>query len=161
MYPVKEINSIKDYMLRHHTTVAIAESVTSGHLQAAFSLAESAGLFFQGGMTVYNLGQKARHLFVEPIHADNVNCVSELIAEQMALQISRNFSSNYGLGVTGYAAPVPEKNINELFAFYAISQDGSVIRTGKIIADEADALQVQLYFVKEVIHAFSAMLEHS
>lgn len=159
MYPVKEINAIKDYMLTHHKTIAIAESVTSGHLQAAFSLADNAIFFYQGGMTVYNLGQKARHLFVEPIHAENCNCVSETVAEQMALQVARNFSSNYGIGITGYAAKVPEQNVFELFAFYAIAMDNSIVRTAKITATEAEPLQVQLCFTKEVINSLKEILD--
>jgi nicotinamide mononucleotide (NMN) deamidase PncC len=80
MYDLKEINVIKDYMLRSNQTVSVAESVTSGHIQAALSRAEFAMKFFQGGITAYNLGQKYRHLQVEPIHAQFTNFVSERVA---------------------------------------------------------------------------------
>lgn len=95
MYPIKEINAIKDYMIGRHKTIAIAESVTSGHLQAAFSLADNAAFFYQGGITTYNLGQKTRHLHVEPIHAELCNCVSELVAGQMAVGVAKKFSCDY------------------------------------------------------------------
>ena len=69
MYPFDEINIITERMISCHQTVAVAESVTSGHLQAALSLGQNARQFYQGGLTAYNLGQKSRHLLVEPIHA--------------------------------------------------------------------------------------------
>lgn len=76
MYPFDEINTIKDRLLCLRQTVAVGESVTSGHLQAALSLGENARQYYQGGLTAYNLGQKARHLLVEPIQALECNCVS-------------------------------------------------------------------------------------
>jgi len=62
----KPLEHIKDYMLQHFETLAVAESVTSGHLQAAFSSADQATNFFQGGITAYNVGQKARQLCYKP-----------------------------------------------------------------------------------------------
>lgn len=69
LYNMSAINSIRDYVLENKQTLAVAESVTSGHLQAAISVAENASSFFQGGITAYNLGQKCRHLNIEPLHA--------------------------------------------------------------------------------------------
>src|SRR5688500_4156368 len=111
MYNIKQIAAIKDYMLTHHQTLAVAESVTSGHLQAAISLANGATEFFQGGITAYNLGQKSRHLKIEPISASACNCVSEKITEEMAIHALELFSSDWALATTGYAAPIPELGI--------------------------------------------------
>ena len=57
----------------------MAESVTAGNIQAVFSLAADAMRFFQGGITTYNLGQKTKHLGIDPIHMAACNCVSENI----------------------------------------------------------------------------------
>jgi hypothetical protein len=38
---------IRDFMLAHNHTIAVAESVTAGHLQAALSTADEASLFFR------------------------------------------------------------------------------------------------------------------
>src|SRR5690348_6264721 len=105
------INKAGRLLQKEGATVAVAESVTSGNLQAIFSLAKNATLFFQGGMTAYNIGQKCRHLMVEPTHAIECNCVSQKVSEQMAAEICHLFTSDYGIGITGYASPVPEKNI--------------------------------------------------
>ena len=151
MYDFEAINAVKEYCIAHRQTLAIAESVTSGHLQAAISLAENASLFFQGGMTAYNLGQKCRHLEVNPIHAQECNSVSPGIAGDMAQSACKLFLSDWGIGITGYAAPVPEMQIFELFAFYAIAFRGEVIESGKIATSQAQAPASQIDYTNQVI----------
>src|SRR5689334_221261 len=77
-------------------TIAVAESVTSGQLQTFLSLPDRAMDFFQGGLTAYNLGQKTKHLDVDPIHAFACNCVSERVASEMANNIRLMFNSDWG-----------------------------------------------------------------
>ena len=142
MYNPDLINRIREKLAAEQQTIAVAESVTSGHLQAALSLAESASLFYQGGITVYNLGQKARHLNIDPIRAEACNSVSESIAAKMALNVCNMFSSDWGIGITGYAAPVPELNIYELHAYYAIACKGKPILAKKIVSKESVLLKL-------------------
>lgn len=145
-------------MLAHEETLAVAESVTSGHLQAALSLANNARKFFQGGITTYNLGQKSRHLHLDPIHAEACNCVSEKIAHQMAVHACLLFSSDWGIGITGYAAPVPECGITTLFAFYAISYRGNVILSKRIASEKKSVVDVQQNYVNILLSDFSKIL---
>ncbi len=46
MYKLELINRIKDVMVEKKWSIAVAESVTAGHLQAALSLAQNASMFF-------------------------------------------------------------------------------------------------------------------
>ncbi len=158
MYDSNVIARIKHHMLNEHQTIAVAESVTSGHLQAALASAEFASKFFQGGITTYNLGQKARHLKVEPIHAETCNCVSEKIAGEMALNVTDLFSSDWGLGITGYAAPVPECNVHEPFAYYAISYRGKLLDQKFISAEKANAMKVQIFYVNKILNALDDLI---
>src|ERR1051325_1421918 len=98
MYNEEIINSIKEKLVAAKESIAVAESVTSGHLQAALSQAENASFFFQGGITAYNLGQKSRHLNIDPIQAENCDSVSKDVAIKMALEVSKMFTSNWGVG---------------------------------------------------------------
>jgi nicotinamide-nucleotide amidase len=159
MYNTKEISSIKDYMLQHKESLAVAESVTSGHLQAALSLADGATQFFQGGITAYNIGQKSRHLKVDPIHAIESNCVSSRMAEEMALHVAELFSSHWSIAITGYAVPVPELKIDDRFAFYAIGYQGKIVAAEKIVAPAMDIYEVQVYFTNQVLQKFSHFLK--
>jgi hypothetical protein len=83
----KNLEAIRKAIISRDETLAIAESVTSGHLQAALPRAEEATYFYHGGITVYNLEQKTRHLGVDPIAADTTNSVAPRIAQTMAEQV--------------------------------------------------------------------------
>lgn len=155
MFDKSLIDSIGNKLKKNNQSIALAESVTSGLLQAAFSNADGASFFFQGGITAYNIGQKSRHLFVEPLHAIECNCVSEKVSQQMAINVCNLFVSDYGIGITGYAATLPEKNINELFAYYAIAARGKILDSGKIIAAEEEGLPAQLFYVNQVLKIFN------
>lgn len=147
-------------MTENGYTVAVAESVTSGLIQNAFSQATDATKFFQGGITVYNLGQKSRHLNVEPIHAEECNCVSDYVSETMAAEVAQKFSANIGIGITGYAAPVEEIGVTEEFAVVSIFKDGKKLLTEKISGlKKADPVAQQEKFTKETLKLLAKALE--
>ena len=142
------------YLKQHHQTIAVAESVTSGLIQNVFSNLDEASLFFEGGITAYNLQQKCTHLFIDPVHAVTCNCVSEKVAEQMALGISKSFKTTWGLSITGYASPVPEIGVHELYACYAISFAHRVLRRATIKAVTEDPEDVQHFYALSVLEDF-------
>lgn len=150
----KNLQLIANHLTKKEETLAIAESVTSGLLMAALSEAKNATMFFQGGLTAYNLGQKTRQLNVDPIHAEKTNCVSEKVAGQMATNVAHQFASHWGIGITGYAVPVPALHIKECFALYAITYNGAVVRQGRIETRLRGQGRVQRYFVEKVMDEF-------
>jgi|SRR5690348_7179334 len=156
---LKLIDKAGGLLQKKKATIAVAESVTSGNLQAAFSLAMNATTFFQGGITAYNIGQKCRHLLVEPIHALAVNCVSEAVSIQMVKEVCNLFKSDYGIGITGYASPVPEKNIKQLFAHVAIVKGTTLIQSEKIISSRQKPADVQIDFTQKAIQILIESLE--
>jgi nicotinamide-nucleotide amidase len=145
----KLIFGIRDYMLKKKETIAIAESVTSGFIQAAFSAAPDASGFYQGGITVYNAGQKYRHLLIDPIHTSLCNSVSQRVADEMALNVCLLFSSDWGAGITGYAAP--DENSDKLFAHYAVASKGKLLIQEKIKVPKANPLKNQLQYTNHVL----------
>jgi nicotinamide-nucleotide amidase len=158
MYNKEKIDIVRNAMIHLKETVSVAESVTSGHLQAAFSSAEEASRFFQGGITAYNLGQKTRHLNVEPIYALSCNGVGQRVADEMAINSNTLFNSHWAIGITGYAAPVPELKIHELFAFFSVAYKKQLVVTGKVKAHQTNPVEVQVFFTNEVIKAFANFL---
>lgn len=158
IYPIRDIEQVKELLLRERATIAVAESVTAGQLQAALSQASDARKFFQGGITAYNVGQKCRLLKVEPVHALEVNGVSSQVAGEMARQVADVFCSHYGVGITGYAAPVPEKGIEKPFAFYSVYGRNDILRTARLDAPPVEALDVQLFYVEQIVTALLAIL---
>ena len=149
---------VAEILFQRHQTVAVAESVTSGQLQTFLSLPDHAMDYFQGGITAYNLGQKTKHLNVDPIHAMACNCVSERIAEAMAFNVMNKFNSDWGIGITGYASPVPEKNIEELFACFSICGRNDFSIAGIIHAKQDTQAAVSKYYTEAVLEKFLACL---
>lgn len=149
----EQLENIANLLRLKKESIAVAESVTAGLLQYAFSTAKDASRFFQGGITAFNLGQKTKHLNVEPIQAECCNCVSEEVAQQMALGVAHLFKSSWGIGVTGYATPVPESN-NKVYCFYAISKENKIMRTEKISTEGDEGEKAQHHFVEKIILAF-------
>jgi nicotinamide-nucleotide amidase len=144
-------------LLRRKETIAVAESVTAGLLQAALASAEEAMLFFQGGITAYNINQKYTHLHIDLTQAVKCNCVSEQTALEMAVAVARSFSTRWGIAVTGYSSTFP--GMEKLFACYAICFDGTTILTKTIEAIKGTPLEVQLYYVNDIFISLSAALE--
>ena len=157
LFDKKILEAIGKKLIRKKQSVSVAESVTSGLLQLAFSSIPDASQFFQGGITVYNLRQKYKHLKVELKHALSVNCVSQQVAIEMALHVCEHYSSDWGIGVTGYASPVPESD-NKVFAFYAISYKNKLKAKGKIPARKAGPIQLQLKYTNFIMQKFVRLL---
>lgn len=143
---------IGEQLQKKSETLAVAESVTAGFLQAAFSTVPDAAKFFQGGLTAYNLGQKYRHLKVNPIHAESCNCVSEEVAQTMALAVCEVFGSQWGLGITGYATKVPEGH-QQMHAWYAVAHNQKVVATGRLESDKTEGEETQLFYVNGLLKA--------
>jgi nicotinamide-nucleotide amidase len=159
LYDAQQLNMIKEELVKRKKTLAVAESVTSGFLQAAFSSANEASRFFQGGLTAYNAGQKSRHLNIEPIYALESNCISESVTEAMAIEISKLFLSHIGIGITGYAAPVPELDVHQVYAYYSISFEGRTVATKKITSHKTDSVDVQLDYTNQVVAAVAQCIK--
>lgn len=155
----KNRESIPGYLLQHKQTIAVAESVTAGRLQSAISNMKDASQFFQGGITAYNIAQKYKHLQVEPIHALAVNCVSQQVANQMALQVCSLFSSDWGVAVTGYATAVPESG-NKVFAYFAIAQNGKIKAKGLLHSKAEGTEEVQENFTAAILHHLLDLMEN-
>ncbi|MDO5524045.1 MAG: CinA family protein [Bacteroidia bacterium] len=140
IFDIKTINEISRLLQAGKQTVAVAESCTAGLIANALSQADDATLILQGGITAYNLGQKAKHLNVNPVVAENCNSVSKEVAEKMALEIASAFNAEIGVGITGYALPVPDAGIKSCYAFIAVAENSKIILSGKIMGDTAKDL---------------------
>jgi nicotinamide-nucleotide amidase len=158
-YNLELVNAVKDYLVEKKETLSVAESVTSGHLQASLSAATDASMFFQGGITAYNAGQKTRHLDVEPVYAMQDNCVSDRVARQMATAVTRMFISHYGIGITGYATVMPESGVNDLYAYAAIAYGDEILLVKKLSSGQKDSTDVQVDFTNQVMEALHALLK--
>lgn len=145
------LQKISYYLRDRNEKISIAESVTSGSLQLAFSQMPSAEQFFEGGMTVYTIDQKVKHLNLDYDEAKAVNCVSKHVTETMALNVAKLFRTEWSVATTGYSTPVPESG-NDIFAFYAVSYKGEVVVSDRIeLHPLTKPMDAQSYFTECVL----------
>lgn len=146
---------LKELMEARGLTLAVAESLTSGRIQAAVGAASGASNYFLGGLTVYSVDQKVKHLRVDRHHAEAVNAVSARVAEEMASGVARLFGSDYSVSSTGYAEPYPEAGVREPFAHVAIwkraSDGGALIFSDVVKGPELSRTQMQQHVAEFVL----------
>jgi nicotinamide-nucleotide amidase len=115
------MSDLKELLLRPpRLTLAVAESLTCGHLQAQIGAISGASDFFLGGITAYTLEQKVRHLGVDRAQAEPVAAVSAEVARQMARGACAFFGSDLALATTGYAEPAPARGVWQPQAYWAL-----------------------------------------
>ena len=114
----KNLALVSELFIKNKLSVAVAESCTAGMIQNLISNAPEAMSFFQGGITVYNAGQKAKHLHINPIAAEKCNSVSKEIAEKLGYSTSQ-FISNWERGIS----QPPLNTLRKIAELYKINAD--------------------------------------
>lgn len=150
-------NAVKlgQVLLARGASIAVAESLTAGLLQAEIASVSGASRYFAGGVTAYTLEQKVRILGVDREAAAAVNCVSEAVVRQMACGVAARFGVSVAAATTGYAEPWGD--VTEPFAHVAIYIDG-VVTVGLVRAPGCSRRQVQQKTVSSVMEALVAAL---
>ena len=109
-------------------TLAVAESLTAGNVQARVASVSGSSEYFLGGVTAYSLDQKVKLLGVERAAAKKVKCVSAEVAQQMARGACALFGADIAVATTGYAEPSPADGVAVPFAWWAVARR---VRGGK------------------------------
>ena len=147
---------------RPGATLAVAESLTCGQLQARIGEISGASNFFVGGITAYSLDQKVRHLGVTRASARRVNCVSAGVAEEMACGVCRLFGSELGVATTGYAEPSKADNVLDPYAWWAIAHRRRgrflAVRSGRVECPGATRVDVQVIVASAALGELVAYL---
>jgi nicotinamide-nucleotide amidase len=128
-------------------TLAVAESLTAGNVQARVAAISGASNYFVGGITAYSLAQKVKHLGVDRVAAKRVNSVSSEVAAQMARGACALFDSDVGLATTGYAEASPKNGVADPFAWWAMARRGARgkfnVRYGRVECPRCSRVDVQ------------------
>ncbi|GAL85965.1 hypothetical protein MYP_3194 [Sporocytophaga myxococcoides] len=161
----EDLEKIRDILVSNDKTLSVAESVTGGNIQALFASVPMALDFYQGGITTYNIGQKVKHLGVEPIHASKFNSVSDKVARELAFGVIKLFMSDFSIAVTGYVGPDENNDSGKPIAFVSISyitnEKLSEVYQEKIEYDLMARDEVQKYFAECAINIFCQYLSRT
>ena len=118
MSPAQQLRKL---MLREpRLTLAVAESLTAGHVQAVVASVSGASEYFLGGITAYTVQQKTRLLGVNRAHAARVNGVSPRVAVEMAVGALERFGADLAVATTGYAEPSRARGVKVPMAWWAL-----------------------------------------
>lgn len=143
-------------------TLAVAESMSCGRVQALIGAISGASDFFCGGITAYTLEAKVRQLGVDRAAARRANCVSAAVAEQMARGVCALLRSDLGVATTGYAEPSPGEGVADPFAWWAIARrDGRRfvrVFSGRIECPGATRVDAQQIVAEAVVTELVAYL---
>lgn len=107
-------------LARPRLTLAVAESLTCGQVQAQIGAVSGASDYFLGGVTAYSLAQKVKLLGVNRPHAKRTNCVSQRVAVEMAQGACALFGADVAVATTGYAEPNAAAGIKAPMAWWAL-----------------------------------------
>jgi nicotinamide-nucleotide amidase len=144
-------------------TLAVAESMTSGRLQAAIGAIPGASDYFLGGMTAYTLAEKVWHLGVDVAEAERTDSVSAAVAAAMATGVCRMFRSDLAIATTGYAEPNPGRGFAQPGAYWAVARAGggtvTVVRQGLFKGPGLGRLEMQEAVVAEGLGALVEFLK--
>ncbi len=110
-------------------TIAVAESISAGHLQSMLTSVSGASAVFKGGVTTYVKSTKVELLQVGDALAERTNCIDEEVARQMAAGALKLFKSDYAIATCGYA----ERDDGRPYAFIAVAQaPGTMLYSGRV-----------------------------
>jgi nicotinamide-nucleotide amidase len=154
---------LKKLMLgRPRLTLAVAESLTVGHVQARIAAVSGASDYFLGGVTAYTLEQKVKLLGVNRAHAKRVNCVSQRVAVEMAFGATRLFGADLAVATTGYAEPARAAGVKSPMAWWAICQrlpNGRLeLNSGTVEVPGASRIEAQARIADDVLGLLIAHL---
>lgn len=143
-------------------TLAAAESLTAGHVQARIAAVSGSSAYFRGGVTAYTLDQKVRLLGVDRAAAKKVNCVSAAVAGQMATGALKLFKADLAVATTGYAEPSPAEGAPLPHAWWAVAwkrgRGRPQVRHGFIECHGAKRTEVQAIVAEAVLTELVAWL---
>jgi nicotinamide-nucleotide amidase len=149
-------------MRRPRLTLAVAESLTAGHVQARIAAVSGASNYFRGGVTAYTLEQKVKLLGVNRAHARRVDCVSQRVAVEMAFGAAQLFGADLAVATTGYAEPDRAAGIKVPMAWWAVCRrlprGRLALGSGMIEVPGANRTEAQARIADDVIALLVAQL---
>jgi nicotinamide-nucleotide amidase len=154
-----DLDLIKEFCKEAEETISVAESASSGALQLLFSSEEEAGLFFEGGITIYNCGQKERQLNIPKSICEPCYGVSTEVSEKLAKNVCELFGSDWGLSLTGFASPFPEAGIFDLYAYGAAARQGKLLFCEKLVSNRESPEEIREDYACMLIKKFAQYLE--
>jgi nicotinamide-nucleotide amidase len=156
---MSDVSTIKNACEAQRLSLAAAESVTIGNIQAMIGAISGASTFFRGGVTAYDIDAKANILGVDRAHAETVDCVSARVAAEMAEGATRIFAADIAVATTGYAEPAGAEGPHAFYAIWDTARGtDNPVRADRLVATDRDRVAAQQFFAASVVRELAAYL---
>lgn len=153
------LSAIGQKLIAENKTVSVAEEVTAGFLQLAFSQIENSSLFFKGGITVVNIEDAAAKLGLKG--KTNRSCpeLIQEIVEMAALKVSDIFKSDWAIGAAGFVVPKRGSGF-KLFVDYTLCYDHQIMLTDRFeIENGTEISAAKVSFAEHILDHFKRTIE--
>lgn len=159
-FPENTLQYISESLRCVKETISVAESVSAGLLQFAFSQMPCASEFFKGGMTTYGLPEKTKFLNIDRVEAENNDCVTQNIANTMALNVAQLFETDWSIGITGYATAVKESG-HKIYCYFSIAYKNQIVVAKYIeLLPKTVAKDAQQFYVEFILGCLKTEISH-
>lgn len=153
------LEEISENFMNCNETISIAESVTAGLLQLAFSEMNNSKLFYKGGITVHTPDKMVRLLNIDTAEIRDSNGVSGMAVDKMGCHASRIFDSEWCIATSGYCRP-ERQSAYEIYAYYSISYKGTAVFSDKLEFDsKKDSMLIKSYYTEKILQKFLGQLK--
>ncbi|HUD01151.1 MAG TPA: CinA family protein [Rhabdochlamydiaceae bacterium] len=127
------IEAIHEWMVKHHKTLALAESCTGGFMASQLTALPGASDYFLGSIVTYANQLKEDLLDVSPETLKKHGAVSREVVHEMWTGLMQKTGADYGIAVSGIAGPqggTAAKPVGTIF--YALGKKGEKPEAGTL-----------------------------
>jgi nicotinamide-nucleotide amidase len=134
---LRKTNNLVKKLIDAKATLAIAESCTGGYISNMFTNISGASKIFNYGIICYSNESKVQLLNIHPKILENYGAVSELVAQQLAMNVRILANTKLGISTTGIAGPTGgtrEKPIGLVYIGFS-DEKSTIVEKHQLFAD--------------------------
>jgi len=114
-------------------SIALAESCSAGYASYLLTKTAGASKVFAGGIIVYSLPSKEKFFNIPSSTLKKTQGVSAAIATTLAKKVRKEFSSDIGASIVGFAGPTASKGVKAGTIFLGLSTNNNTLSKKIII----------------------------
>lgn len=151
--------ALHDWFIKHHKTLAFAESCTGGLLASHITAMEGASSYFVGSLVTYSNACKENVLGVVPSTIKLKGAVSKETVQEMLEGLFEKTGADYGIAVSGIAGPTGgSAKIPVGTIWYAIGKKGGGFEISSFLAKGKSRGTILAYATKRLFGGLYRMV---
>ena len=154
-----KLHHLIKYLLKHHLTIATAESIKGGLLAKTFTDVPGSSYWFKSGVVSYSDEIKHKILNVKQETLDKCSAVSVETAIEMAEGVLYLLNADVAISTTGYAGPTGE-DVGKVC--FSVAVQGKETQTKEVkFSSKLSRTQIREQSVSEAISFILSVLNEA